>query len=87
MRTPCNRLAARCAATLLVVGSLGNPSVLAQDDPSRMVQTQQDESRRLAPLWLASEDPRTRAWGAFLAARDEQATLLPRLQEVLLTRR
>lgn len=82
-RTPRNRFAARCAAILLVAASLGAPSLLAQDDPSRMVQTQQDESRRLAPLWLASEDPRTRAWGAFLAARDEQATLLPRLQEAL----
>jgi hypothetical protein len=49
------------------------------DDPAIVVQTQKTQSASLAATWLASSDPRTRAWGAYLVLRDHHRELLPQL--------
>jgi hypothetical protein len=48
-------------------------------DPAAMVQSRENQSSALAATWLGSSDPRTRAWGAYLALRDRRAELLPHL--------
>jgi len=57
--------------------------VPAQDDPARMVQAQRQEASQLASSWLESDDPRRRAWAAFLVGRDELVALLPRLRALV----
>lgn len=51
----------------------------AQDDPAKVVQSQESDSAALAGVWLGSGDARVRAWGAYLAVRDRRRQLLPQL--------
>jgi len=57
------------------------PSARAQSqpDPAAVVESQRHESGRLAAEWLASPDPRIRAWGAYVVLRDRRRELLPTL--------
>ena len=72
-----------CVSTFLLVLVVLVPTLLAQGDPARLVQAQRQESIQLASSWLESEDPRTRAWAAFLVGRDELVALLPRLRALV----
>ncbi len=48
-------------------------------DPAAIVQSQETQAGALAATWLSSTNARTRAWGAYLALRDQRRELLPRL--------
>jgi hypothetical protein len=64
------------AATLVILaGRLAH----AQDDPAQIVIAQERQSAALAASWLASDDPRVRAWGPYLALRDHHQELVPQL--------
>jgi hypothetical protein len=53
---------------------------LAQSpDPAQVVQSLGPQSGEFAWTWLRSPDPRTQAWGAYLALRDRRIELVPEL--------
>jgi len=64
---------ALCAGAAAVVSAQAHP------DPSAVVQSQQEISSKLAASWLASGDPRTVAWGAWVALRDRRTELIPQM--------
>ena len=63
-------------------GAASRVSAQAPADPSAIVQNQHEVSSNLASSWLASSDPRTVAWGAYVALRDHRAELIPQLIEL-----
>ena len=65
----------------LAMPALSSQTVRAQTqvDPAVIVQSQEKQSVGLAAEWLSSSDARVRAWGAYLALRDRQVSLLPQL--------
>jgi hypothetical protein len=89
---PCIRVHMTCkfprlaSIWLLLVWAIGGSMEIhaqSQDDPARIVQAQESEGAALAEAWLASSDPRARAWGAYLVLRDRQSQLIPRLATLL----
>jgi hypothetical protein len=52
-------------------------------DPAVIVEWQQTQAAELAASWLRSADARERAWGAYLALRDQRRELLPRLSALV----
>jgi hypothetical protein len=56
-----------------------------QIDPAAIVQSQENQTAGLAAAWLGSDDARTRAWGAYLALRDQRRELLPQLTGLVKT--
>src|SRR5579863_484838 len=68
----------KLVASLIVfsVAAFVSPSTRAQaqtqSDPEAIVHSQQKMAAALTEEWLASNDPRVRAWGAYLAIRDRQ---------------
>jgi hypothetical protein len=60
-----------------IVASLASRPAQAQDDPAQIVRAQEAASARLATTWLGSQDPRVRAWGAYLASQVTHHTGAP----------
>jgi hypothetical protein len=55
-----------------------------QTDPAAIVASQDQASAQLAIQWLHSVDPRTQAWGAYLALRDRRVDLVSDLAALLI---
>jgi hypothetical protein len=70
---------AGCVAFGVVALSSRTARAQTQTDPAVIVQSQEKQSVGLATEWLGSSDARVRAWGAYLALRDRQVNLLPKL--------
>ncbi len=66
---------------MFAVTALSSRTVRAQTpaDPAVIVPSQEKQSVELAAEWLGSSEARVRAWGAYLALRDKQVSLLPQL--------
>lgn len=72
----------RCLFVCLLTAA----AVLAQPappDPAAVMAGLQTQSARLATTWLHSDDPRTQAWGAYLALRDRRSEAIPDLLALL----
>ncbi len=70
--------------TILAILPLLAVSAVAQQqlpapDPASTIEKQRKDSLALAGEWLHSQDPRTRAWGAYLVLRDRLTDRVPDL--------
>ncbi len=78
------------AARLIACAGAAMLAALAQTasppaDPSAVTENMQKQDRKLATAWLQADDPRTQAWGAYLAVRSRLSDLAPSLLGVLST--
>jgi hypothetical protein len=73
-----------CSAAIALILFVPPAQISAQaiTDPASIIQAQEKQSVETAEQWLASKEPRIRAWGAYLALRDQRRELLPRLFEL-----
>ena len=72
---------------VLVLSVFLPPRALAQvpSDPAAVIEKQRQQSSQQAAEWLASPDPRIRAWGAYLVLRDQRTELVPVLLSIVST--
>jgi hypothetical protein len=71
--------AAGCFVLAVAVAANSGAQAQMQTDPAAIIHSQENQSARLAAVWLGSSDVRVRAWGAYLALRDQRRELLPQL--------
>jgi hypothetical protein len=64
---------------LLTLSALSQQPPPAPIDPASAIEKQRKDSLALAGEWLQSQDPRTRAWGAYLVFRDRLTGRIPDL--------
>lgn len=69
----------RFASALLLAGLFFSSPTSAQSDPAQILQSLQQQSEKYSAQWLASPDPRLRAWGAYAVLRDHQTDQVPTL--------
>ena len=76
-------------ARLGICSAIGLAAAAAQPvsrlpaDPAAAVEDLEQRSGQMAKTWLQSADARTRAWGAYLALRDQLTGLSPELLAIL----
>lgn len=71
------------ALALLLSPLLFSPPAQAQSDPAQILQSLDQQSEEFSAQWLASPDPRLRAWGAYEVLRDRQTNQLPTLLSLI----
>src|SRR5580700_4428097 len=52
-------------------------------DPAIAVENLEKQTGQLSAKWLHSDDPRTQAWGAYLALKNRQTSRIPDLLALL----
>lgn len=62
---------------------LSSPPAQSQSDPAQILQSLDQESEKFSAEWLASPDPRLRAWGAYEVLRDRQSNQIPTLLSLI----